>query len=195
MTAGRTNHTLFAAAPAVMQALETKTSSVCRVTDEQLSGLPPLPNHTILGPAGTGSYFNGHTDAAMIAWGRAVLALAEQRSAATGRPGEGPVRGVVEDVADLRHQLQDMERERDVSRGNAQMHMEAARDLAMQLEAAQADAERWRFVRDHATVSVDEYVWITTSSGHRIHVTSACAGAEAEQLIDASIVIKARGTK
>jgi hypothetical protein len=68
--------------------------------------------------------------------------------------------------------------------------------LRAQLEAAQADAERWRFVRDHATVSVDEYVWITTSSGHRIHVTSACAGAEAEQLIDASIVIhKARGVK
>jgi hypothetical protein len=52
------------------------------ITDDELSGLPPLPNHTILGPAGTGSYFNGHTDAAMIAWGRAVLALAEQRHAA-----------------------------------------------------------------------------------------------------------------
>jgi hypothetical protein len=78
--------------------------------------------------------------------------------------------------------------------------MSAAADeiasLRAQLEAAQADAERWHFVRDHATVSVDEYVWITTSSGHRIHVTSACAGAEAEQLIDASIVIhKARGVK
>jgi hypothetical protein len=64
--------------------------------------------------------------------------VADMHAAATGRPGEGPVRGVVEDVADLRHQLQDMERERDVSRGNAQMHMLAARDLAVQLEAAQA---------------------------------------------------------
>jgi hypothetical protein len=42
-------------------------------------------------------------------------------------------------ISDLRHQLQDMERERDVSRGNAAMHMEAARGLVVQLEAAQKD--------------------------------------------------------
>jgi hypothetical protein len=74
--------------------------------------------------------------------------VADMHAAATGRPGEGPVRGVVEDVADLRHQLQDMTRERDIAQGNAQMHMEAARELAVQLEAAQAGKVAVRVVRE-----------------------------------------------
>jgi hypothetical protein len=51
------------------------------ITDD-LNGLPPLPKYTIHGPTGTGSYFSGHTDAALIAYGRAVLALAELKQAA-----------------------------------------------------------------------------------------------------------------
>jgi len=35
--------------------------------------LPPLPTHTISGPPGTGSYFNGHTDDAMEAYGKKCI--------------------------------------------------------------------------------------------------------------------------
>ena len=31
--------------------------------------LPALPKHTITGPDGTGTYFNGHTDVAMQKYG------------------------------------------------------------------------------------------------------------------------------
>ena len=38
-------------------------------------------------------------------YGRACKLVADMHAAATGRPGEGPRRGVVEDVADLRAAL------------------------------------------------------------------------------------------
>ena len=31
-----------------------------------------LPPHTISGPSGTGDYFNGHTDASMLAYGQRI---------------------------------------------------------------------------------------------------------------------------
>jgi hypothetical protein len=122
--------------------------------------------------------------------------VADMHAAATGRPGEGPVRGVVEDVADLRHQLQDMERERDVSRGNAQMHMEAARDLAVQLEAAQAECLLLRefFAADQAVSAAYDEVSPGLSSipaGHGERVEAAIA----RRVAAAAAIHKARGVK
>lgn len=45
----------------------------------------PLPAHTISGPAGTGTYFNGHTDAALLAhreaYAKAKVAAERERCA------------------------------------------------------------------------------------------------------------------
>ena len=41
-------------------------------------------------------------------YGRACKTIAEMHAAATGKPGDGPRRGVVEDVADLRAALREL---------------------------------------------------------------------------------------
>jgi hypothetical protein len=66
------------------------------------------------------------------------------------------------EIASLRSQLADMERERDVSRGNAAMHMEAARNLAVQLEAAQAKAELYDWIRSAAPEDTRPALMATT---------------------------------
>jgi hypothetical protein len=88
-------------------------------------------------------------------------------------------RQAAKELDSLRSQLADMERERDVSRGNAQMRMEAARGLAVQLEAAQADAERYRWLRANPTFLGWEHDFRAD---------------EVDAAIDAAIH-KARGTK
>jgi hypothetical protein len=68
-------------------------------------------------------------------------------------------RQAAKELDSLRTRLTDMERARDVSRGNAAMHMEAARNLAVQLEAAQAtpheDAMRYRWIAAECSSSTD----------------------------------------
>ncbi|MDE2468586.1 MAG: hypothetical protein KGL35_07550 [Bradyrhizobium sp.] len=49
------------------------------------------------------------------------------------------------------------------------------------------DAERWRYARDHADLTLDHRVWVTTGSGHRVHVTTPCRGREADEAVDAAM--------
>ncbi|MDE2256001.1 MAG: hypothetical protein KGL42_17275 [Betaproteobacteria bacterium] len=49
------------------------------------------------------------------------------------------------------------------------------------------DAERWRYVRDHADLSLDHHVWVTTDSGQRVHVTTPCRGRESDEAVDAAM--------
>jgi hypothetical protein len=96
------------------------------MTDDELHVLPLLPAYTIYGPNGAGSYFSGHTDEAMIAYARAVLALAEQRHAAK-------VAG-----------LEAAERQRNVFAQQANEYAEEARALRArlaELEAAHTEAK------------------------------------------------------
>jgi hypothetical protein len=79
MTAGRTNHTLFAAAPAVMQALETKTSSVSNTPTITLDYMRDLVRDAGLDWS-RGFDLDGNNRYAQLV--SAVLALAESKSAA-----------------------------------------------------------------------------------------------------------------
>ena len=97
-------------------------------------------------------------------------------------------------IVDLRNQLQDMERERDIAQGNAQMHMEAARDLAVQLEAAQADAERYRWLRERLIGA--DFDWQESGIYALVFEMPEGVGvsADCDKTIDAAM-LKARGTK
>jgi hypothetical protein len=139
MTAGRTNHTLFAAAPAVMQALETKTSSVSNtptITDDELLKV----------------YINTYLQCApndAIRFARAVLALAEQKNAAK--------------VAEL----EAAERQRNVFAQQANEYAEEARTLRARIAELEAQAAQpAQVAAPEQTSAVPPGAIYVTDTGH-----------------------------
>ncbi len=58
--------------------------------------------------------------------------------------------------------------------------------LLAEVEGLRKDAERYRWLREHADVTLDEPVQIVTDQGHRIHVTAFCRH-ETDRAIDAAL--------
>lgn len=73
----------------------------------------------------------------------ACRTIADMHEAATGRPGKGPVRGVVEDVTDVRTRAEEAER-------RARHWQRAAQEAAARTEGIMRDRDRAAAARDQA---------------------------------------------
>lgn len=71
----------------------------------------------------------------------------------------------------------------------AEANPDTIRALLAEVEALRKDAARYRWLREHADVTLDESVWIVTDQGQRIHV-NAFARHETDRAIDAALRAK-----
>lgn len=68
----------------------------------------------------------------------------------------------------------------------ADMYVARAKRLACGSDDLCKDAARYRWLREHATLSLDQPVWIVTDHGQRVHVSSFCRH-ETDRAIDAAM--------